>query len=1423
MRPDTGMKRRLVPTERAARRALRWLPGLGLGCGGLGWLVMIAACSGDPEPGTSTKDAVADGQSDSQSIGGLNVHKVQPDRGPLVGGDEIDIEGEGFGPNSQVFFGKNEAEVTWRAGAGRLFAIAPPALVPGPVDVRVVDGARKGVLPVGFAYLAELHVDSVEPTQGPDEGGTPILVRGKGFHPGDRILVGWRQAQDCRYIDSETLSALTPARLLPADQGTLQVPVAVRHGSGVTTLAGTYRYGRVPRIDHVAPVTIAPAADPGGRNVTAHGGGLGAIEIAYVDGRQALLADGSADSLRALQVPALAALGGGPRAVGLAVVGPFGAAIRDPALAYLGAAKATLYGMLPAQGSTTGGEPAALLVDPAGGVVASARIGGKDVVGLAAAGASLKTPALAAGSHDLEVKVGAVTLNLAKAYRAWTPIAVQAVVPAFGPVGGGNSVELQGTGLVPDCTVRIGAFAAQVQGVSAKGLKLKVPPGAPGAADVRVWCGPHAKELAAGYAYQPPAPQLDAVTPASGATGGGGQVTVHGAGLDATCSVAFGSAPGKVLEVLGSAGLRVETPPHAPGPVTVQLVCAKGSDALIDGFLYHSPTSPQGGTHGEPLDGTLHVTVLDIYTLKPIVGATVVVGQPGQPGFGQFIDKTDAKGQSVFSSLELQPPLTVSASKIEYSASSIVKFDVANATLLLFPYVPPSSGGGGGPGLPLATLSGTILDLDKYALMPPTSCLKPSTGGPICDFCQDVSTCGAEGQWTCALTGGTTRRCFPRCQTDDDCPEKHRCFDDVEVTGKRLCKPAIGVRRITCETSTRGLETQNPPPGPGSVVDEKTGAWSISARLDELAVYCVAGYVMADQSFVPTSMGVLRHLFPTPGGSMPNLGVRLDIPLQRTLALRLDGPQRFFPVGSGGTLRVENWQALGSDGFIPLSALVRAPEGPGTTGVVDALPVPFQPLTLPESLTDTSQTWRAVVDFGGGVSPIEAGTRHEGVIRPGDHNLLLRSPGGALESQPLAINLALSGLLGGDGDEVLAVAANGRLYRGPLDSPSLIHSPEIGDLYGDAPALLAAAGTPTDATLVGEGGLIRRLRGDELDSESGALVEDLIAVCHGKRGRLVVGAKGGVAFSAGGVPWGGDPAPPAGPWVKLGTLGKAGQSAACGADFAVATGGSGQVLLLAQQMTPTAVDALAIAGAASVDAGLADAAGGFWFAGTTTTGEGGLWRALPGGSGAQSVKDAAGRPWTVAPAWPLGCTARPALRVLVAGAAGTRFGVTAAGRVFRLDALGCHDEGPERLDLLPRAGLSLPDGRVVFAGQPGLWLGPFLTVPEVGQPSGNINGKPVVVAWTAAPGTAPMLHRVHIDGATTGFPFWWMYTAPNATTVTVPDFLSLADIFVWNDSSFIARVDRIWGPGLSINAFSTYDVEFGAWRSWSTNGRTFGQ
>ncbi len=1357
--------------------------------------IALGGCSG-PNDGPAS-DASADASANDglhNDVSGIELHRISPDRGPLAGGDEVELEGLGFGPAAQVYFGKREAEVTWRAGSTRLVAVVPEAGVPGPVDVRIVDVDGTATLASGYAYLTEVRVDAIEPELGPDVGGTPIVVRGAGFSPGDRVLIGWRAAQGSVVADGTSILATTPAITLPAGKDELVVPVAVRHASGVTSLIGGFRYGRRPRLLRLEPAVVGPA----GGAVTLHGEGLGTLDAVWIDGRYGTLSPGSASSVRGATVPTLANLGGSPRAVAVAVRSPYGDAILDPGLVYGGAASPALYGVAPADGSSAGGDTVALLVDLAGGTASAATFGGAAATGLdAAASAPVATsPSLAVGLHDVTVQTSKGNASKAQAWRTWAPVTIANLNPPQGPVAGGTTVALKGNGLRKDCSVRFGAWPAPILAETKDGLSVRSPAGPPGPVDVTVRCGPHQVVRVDGFDYLPTKPQLDIVTPGDGASGGGAIVTLHGAGLSTGCAVAFGGKAAEVIEVVSSGAMRVKTPAHEPGTVTVAISCKAGHDALIDGFTFFSPTNPQGGTHGAPVAGTLNVTVLDIYTLKPLAGATVVVGQPGDAVFGTYLGKTDAKGQIIFSGLDLVPPLTVSASKNEYSASSIVQFTVSNATLLLFPYVPPSpGGGGGGGGLPLATLEGRVLDLDKYVLVPPTSCLKPETGGPICDFCSDVSACGAETEWACSLTGGVTRRCFPQCKTNDDCPQDYRCYDDTEVQGRRVCKPSIGVRRITCQTSTRGLETENPPPGPGSVVDEATGKWSISARLDELAVYCVAGYVMADQSFVPTSMGVRRHIFPQPGGTISNLDLRLDIALQRKLPVRLDHPQRFFPAQNGGTLDLRSWIDLGSDGFIPLATELREPEGLGSTGVVDALTIPYQPLILPEALTDTSQTWRAVVGFGTALTPIETGTQHESIIRPGDNNLLVRSKAGQWQASPLAVAMPLRGMVRGDGDEVLLVSDRGRLLRGPIDGPSLLYVPTVADAYEQPPAVLAMAGTPTDATIVGEAGLIRRLDGDTVLSESGALVEDLVGVCQVGTLRAVVGAKGGMAIDSGGG------------WTKVGSFGAPGRAVACNAERVVFTSADGHFATLDVAGGATSASIQVLAGATSIDAALAETGGSFLLAGSTAdSANAGLWRLGSAG--------------TTSNAWPSGAKQRPAFTLLVAGAPGTIYGVTEAGQVLRIDALGSHDEGPERRDMRAHAGVRLSDGTMVLAGEPGLWLGPFLTVPAIAKPAETQN-VPLLLEWSAAPGTLPTINRVHIDGATTGFPFWWMYTAPAATAIVVPDFLALAGIFVWNDQSFVARVDRIWTPSLSIDAFGTFDVEFGDWRSWATNGKGF--
>ncbi|HAN32536.1 MAG TPA: hypothetical protein DCQ06_13150, partial [Myxococcales bacterium] len=906
----------------------------------------------------------------------------------------------------------------------------------------------------------------------------------------------------------------------------------------------------------------------------------------------------------------------------------------------------------------------------------------------------------------------------------------------------------------------IGPWRALEISVQEGTLSAKTPPGVPGAAHVRMQCGASSVLVADGYEYRPAKPEIHAVSPRKGATGGGTLVAVHGAGFTESTEIYFDGLQGQQTQVVNGALIRTKTPAHAPGTVNVEVTSPGGGDVLLNSFEYFSPTNPQGGTYGEGLQGTLNVTVLDIYSLKPLEGAFVQVGQPDDPDYPKYGGVTDDSGQIVFSGTDLTPPVTVSAAKKEYSTSSIVNFEVGNATLLLFPWVPPSPGPGQpGPGLPLATVKGRVLDVDKYLLRPPTTCTKPSMGGPQCDFCEQDTDCstaaGAGGkQWACVVTGGTAKRCFSICQDDGDCDNNKDfvCVQDVFDDTRKVCQPSVGIREITCKSSTRGLDTLNPDPGPGAQVDEMTGDYAITVRLDELAVYCVGGY-RRKGVFRPTAMGVRRHIFPQPGQTIEGIDIKLNIPLVRDLPVRLDNPEPFHPANNGGDLEVKGWIHLGSDGYVPVAKRQNlAADSTSGSAVVNDFELSAQPLTLPEELTDSTYTWRAVVDYGHLATPVpmESGTFHANVVKPGDANLWVREDG-KWQTGQIGLSTTLAAALPGQATDVLYVGDDGRVFRGSIDDAYTLWLPSLPDPYAEAPTILAAAGTPTDATMVGIDGLIRRLTINAAEvvtvvQETGAVTDDLYGVCQVAQGRVAVGASGALQIDVGGG------------WTALASGTQSDLLAvACDSAGAVAVGDLGTVVRISwanpsPQLSTASAKRLRDVKFASD--------GQVWVAGQSTAGYGVLLRSVAGGT------------WTSA--WPPGTnpSATPALCCLTESSSGVWLLATDQGGLWRLTPSSLTDQSPLRRDVAPKDLATRSDGSVIVVGIPVLWLGPFLTVADLSAPKDVVSANSVQVEWAYVAGPAATITRVHLNGM--GFPFWWLYVNPTTTSVNLPDFTALS-------------------------------------------------
>lgn len=79
------------------------------------------------------------------------ITTIEPDSGPISGGTSVQILGEGFGLDPQVFFGNLELDPTV-LGSGQLLVTSPEVPVAGPVDVKVVNGDEEAVAYQGFYY-----------------------------------------------------------------------------------------------------------------------------------------------------------------------------------------------------------------------------------------------------------------------------------------------------------------------------------------------------------------------------------------------------------------------------------------------------------------------------------------------------------------------------------------------------------------------------------------------------------------------------------------------------------------------------------------------------------------------------------------------------------------------------------------------------------------------------------------------------------------------------------------------------------------------------------------------------------------------------------------------------------------------------------------------------------------------------------------------------------------------------------------------------------------------------------------------------------------------------------------------------------------------------------------------------------------------
>ena len=176
---------------------------------------------------------------------------------------------------------------------------------------------------------------------------------------------------------------------------------------------------------------------------------------------------------------------------------------------------------------------------------------------------------------------------------------ITGVSPTSGPIGGGNTITITGTGFTGTTFVVFQQFVGSTSHTRAASFTVDsdtqitatVPPppgGVSGNATINLLTplGNDPNGPLTFYRYV--GPTVTSVSNAFGLVTGGTTVSIKGTGFTSGATVQFGSTPAESVTVLSSTSLSVVTPPGSPGLVDVTVTTSDGTSPVVNGdrFTY---------------------------------------------------------------------------------------------------------------------------------------------------------------------------------------------------------------------------------------------------------------------------------------------------------------------------------------------------------------------------------------------------------------------------------------------------------------------------------------------------------------------------------------------------------------------------------------------------------------------------------------------------------------------------------------------------------------------------------------------------------------------------------------------------------------------------------------------------------------------
>ncbi|CAM5709610.1 hypothetical protein SALBM311S_10026 [Streptomyces alboniger] len=337
-----------------------------------------------------------------------------------------------------------------------------------------------------------------------------------------------------------------------------------------------------------APVvaSVSPSQGPasGGTTVTVTGTGFtGATTVRF---GAKLATSFTVDS--STQITAVSPSGTG--SVNVTVTTGQGTSIQQVPFTYVSAPSApSLTGLTPAQGPVSGGTTVTLTGTGFTGATA-VTFGGAAATSFTVNSATqitATTPPHTTGAATVTVTTPSGTSN-ALTFTYLAAPSLTGLTPTQGPVAGGTTLTLTGTGFTGATAVTFsGAAATSFTVNSATQITATTPPHTAGAATVTVTTpsGTSDPDNPSAYFFYAASPSLATVAPSSGSTAGGATVTLTGNDLLGTTAVTFGGVAATSFTVNSATHITAVAPPHTAGAATVTVTTPGGTSNPVS-YVY---------------------------------------------------------------------------------------------------------------------------------------------------------------------------------------------------------------------------------------------------------------------------------------------------------------------------------------------------------------------------------------------------------------------------------------------------------------------------------------------------------------------------------------------------------------------------------------------------------------------------------------------------------------------------------------------------------------------------------------------------------------------------------------------------------------------------------------------------------------------